>query len=222
MRASPADITDAPKPIQELASKIQGKSPAEIRAVIIGSSGPPQRNVGSGLRIEQWDRSDGVLTFHPWTGPTFFDKKAQKFFRLLQTHNPAGSNILDGYEMMTLPDPNGSCLWLGNVKFGPKSAYKFVDSRQFRDQRAAQTGNFFMLHPSGSVEVRYVAPVTRGTLLESVAEGATVAQLVFTSADHKHQATFSITSSERERRLVFGADKPLSFQMDTSWKNFWR
>lgn len=79
-----------------------------------------------------------------------------------------------------------------------------------------------MLHPAGTVEVRYVHPVAAETLLESVVEGTTIAHLVFTSKDSKHHATFSITSSERSRRLVFGADKPISFYMDSGWRNFWR
>ena len=68
----------------------------------------------------------------------------------------------------------------------------------------------------------YRPPVTPDTLLESLAEGTTVADLVFTSADGKHQATFSITSSERSRSLDFSADKPLAFVLDTSWKSFWK
>ncbi len=68
--------------------------------------GPPQRDNGSGVRIEQWDVSGGVLTFHPYTGPTFFNRKAQKFFRLLRTTNPVHANLLQSYEMTTLPDPD--------------------------------------------------------------------------------------------------------------------
>lgn len=223
-RAQAPDISNAPKAIQELSASIQGKRPDEVRAAIIERLGPAQRDVGSGYRIEQWDTADGVLTFHPATGPTFADPKTKAYFRLLRTSNPAAANILQSYEMMTLPDPtnHGTKCWLGNVKFRPNATYQFTHSGQFPEQRAAQTENFFMLHPTGTVEVRYVAPITSATLLESVAEGTTIAHLVFSSADHKHQATFSITSSERARRLVFGSDKPLTFYMDTSWKSFWR
>ena len=223
-RAQAPDISNAPKAMQELSASIQGKRSDEVRAAIIERLGPAQRNVGSGYRIEQWDTADGVLTFHPATGPTFSDPKTKTCFRLLRTSNPAAANILQSYEMMTLPDPanHGTQCWLGNIKFGRNATYQFTDSGQFPKQRAAQTENFFMLHPNGTVEVRYVAPITPVTLLESVAEGATIAHLVFGSADHKHQATFSITSSERARNLVFGSDKPLTFYMDTSWRSFWR
>ncbi len=223
-RAQAPKISDAPKAIQELSASIQGKRSDEVRAAIIERLGQPQRDIGSGYRIEQWDTSDGVLTFHPATGPTFADPKTKTHFRLLRTSNPAAANILESYEMTTLPVPanHGTRFWLGNVKFGPNSTYQFTDSGQHPKQRAAQAENFFMLHPTGTVEVRYVAPITADTLLESVAEDATIAHLVFTSADHKHQATFAITSSERARRLVFGADKPLSFYMDSGWRSFWR
>ena len=207
-RAQAPDVSAAPKAVQDLAAEIRGKSPDETRAAIIARLGPAKRNVGSGFRIEQWDLPGGVLTFHPRTGPTFAERKTGKNFHLVRTKNPAGTNILAGYEMTTVPDPknHGNCFWIGNLSFGPGPAYRFVDSGQNTSFRDAQGQNFFMLHPAGTVEIRYVAPTTADTLLESLAEGATVAHLIFTSADKKDHATFSITSSERSRRLVFGAE----------------
>jgi len=220
-RAQAPDISDAPKAIQTLSASIQGKSSAEVRTAIIERLGPAQRDIGSGLRIEQWDTSDGVLTFNPSSGPIFSDPKAKKVFRLLRTANPVRACLLKSYEMTTLPS-NGTRVWLGNVEFTEDMTYRFTDSGQHPNQRGAQTENFFLLHPTGKVEARYIPPITPDTLLESLAEGTTVAHLTFTSADAKHQATFSITSSERSRRLDFSADKPLSFLMDTSWRSFWK
>ncbi|MBV9656848.1 MAG: hypothetical protein JO295_01940 [Verrucomicrobia bacterium] len=224
VHAQAPEIADAPKAIQHLAAVIQGKPPDDVRAEIIRQFGHAQRNVGSGFRIEQWDVFGGVLTFHPATGPTFSDPKANRYFRLLRTSNPIGANILDGYEMTTLPDPkpDGTRFWLGNLKFGSDGTYRFIDSRQHPNHRAEQRDNFFMLYPAGTVKVRYVHPVSSDTPLESLPEDTVVAHLNFTSADHKHQATFSITSSERARRLTFGADTPLSFYMDGWWKSFWQ
>ena len=217
-------LSGAPKAIQELASAIQGNSPEHIRAAMIEKFGPVQRDVGSGLQIEQWDVADGVLTFHPLTGPVFSDSKTKNAVRLLRTHNTAGDVLLQSYEMTTLPDAanHGTRFWLGNIQFGPGKTYKFTDSTAFPDQRDAQKGNFFLQHPTGTVEVRYSAPVTSHTLLESLPDGSTIAHLVFTSNDHQQRATFSVTSSERERRLSFGGETPLSFRMEASWKNFWR
>jgi hypothetical protein len=207
-----------------LTRDIQGKEPDKIRELIIERFGPAQRDIGSGRRIEQWEIYDGVLTFSLGNGPTFFDPKTKKSIRLLRTTNPVRSSLLRGYEMYTLPDPanHGTCFWLGNVKFAADLTYEFTDSGENRDHRSAQKENFFMLRPAGKVEVRYVAPIMPDTLLESVPEGAKIANLVFTSSDGKHEATFSITSSEQLRCLRFGADKPLSFRMDTGWKSFWR
>jgi hypothetical protein len=104
---------------------------------------------------------------------------------------------------------------------GSDSTYRFIEGGQFPDERAAQKQNFFMLYPVGSVEVHYAGSISPGTLLESLEEGAPVADLVFTSSDRKHTATFSLASSERDRRLVFRADEPLSFNMAAGWQNYW-
>lgn len=222
-RMKAADLEGAPPAIQMLAAKLQGKDSAEVRTAIIAQLGPPQRDVGSGLRIEQWDTAGGVLTFHPGSGPNFFDPKTKKQIRLLRTNNPAHSNLLQSYEMYTSPTPpNGIKFWLGNLRFDDGMTYRFKDSGQNMDHRQGQADNFFMRHPSGKYEVSYSAPVMRDTLLETLAEDVTIARLIFTSADGKSVATFTITSSEVSRRLTFASDKPLCFVMDTSWKNFWK
>jgi hypothetical protein len=224
LRAQPPDITDAPKSIQELAASIQGKDSKEVRAAIINRFGVALRDVGSGVRIEVWRLPEGVLKFHPFVGPTFLDQKTSQYFWLLRTRNHVAANILQSYEMFTLADPanHGTSSWLGDLEFGSDSTYRFIDSNQFPDQRTAQKQNFFMLHPVGSVEVHYAESISADTLLESVEEGKTVGNLVFTSSDHKHTATFSIASSERDRSLEFKADKPLSFEMATGWQNYWQ
>jgi hypothetical protein len=224
LKAQAPKISDAPVFIQELSSKIQDKQPAEVRAIMINLLGPAQRNIGSGLIIEQWDTPAGVLIFHPISGPTFIEAKTQKNFHLLQTTNPVGYCLFTNYEMMTLPDPTnqGYRYWLGNVNFSVDTTCKFTDSGQHFNQRSTQIDNFFMLHPSGTVTVRYIGPITPETLLESVPEGATIAHLILTSADGKHHTSFSIMSSEQSRMLILGANKPLSFCLDTSWRNFWK
>ena len=218
------DIADAPKAIQELAAGIQGKSPAEVRAAIIARFGPAQRDIGSGLSIEQWDTSQGVLTLNAGMGPTFSDPKEKKLFRLLRTTNLVHANLLQSYDMATLHDPanNGMSYGLGTLRFDADMTYRFEDSGQHRDQRGAQAENFFLRHPEGKVAVRYAASISPDTLLEKVTEGAVIAYLTFTSADGKTQATFAVTSSGRVRRLRFWGDKALPFVLDAWWKNFWR
>jgi len=124
------DIADAPKAIQELAAAIQGKSPAEVRAAIIARFGPAQRDIGSGLSIEQWDTSQGVLTLNAGMGPTFFDPQEKKLFRLLRTTNLVHVNLLQSYDMATLHDPadNGMSYGLGTLRFDADMTYRFEDS----------------------------------------------------------------------------------------------
>jgi len=217
-------VSDAPKGIQELSALIQAKPPAEVRSAIVAHFGPPQRDIGSGMRIEQWDTSDGVLTFNPAHGPTFLDRKADKLFHLLKTTNPVRTNLLQSYEMTTLPEPGsgGSMYWLGDLEFGPDMTYRFADSGQSHDHRGGQGANFFMRHPVGRVAVRYVAPISPETLLEAVPDGATIAHLTFTAGDGKNQATFSIATSERSRRLEFRGANPLTFAMSTFWNSYWK
>jgi hypothetical protein len=216
-------IAEAPRSIQELAAGIQAKSPTAVRDTIVERYGRPKRDIGSGIHIEQWDTSGGVLTLNQNTGPTFFDVTTQRCYHLLSTTNSVDLNLLQSYEMSTLPDPanHGTMFWLGNLEFDSGTTYRFKESGQVQNPRALQIENFFIRCPVGKVAVRYGDNVSPGTLLETLPEGATIAHLIFTSPDGKDQATFSIISSERSRRLQFGGDKPLTFAMDTVWKRFW-
>lgn len=222
-RTQASEITEAPQFIQELASAVQGLRRDDAHAEIIKRLGPARRHVGSGIRREEWDLPGGTLTFHPGIGPTFDEQATGKCFWLMHTANRTGDCLLDSYEMSTLPNRknDGVYYWIGNVKFGVGNSYHFTDGGQNLDHRTEQKTNFFMLHPRGTVAVHYTPPITPDTLLESLPESQVIAHLVFTSADRKHKATFFITSSENGRSLTFGADKPLSFSMDCSWRNFW-
>ena len=222
--AQPTNTTNLPQAIQALETTIQGKSPDDVRSEIIRRFGANQRNVGSGIRIEVWDLPEGRLRFHPLAGPTFEDAKSGRNHWLLRTKNPVASNLLRSYEMFTLADPalHGSQYWLGNLQLGTDSSYRFTDSGQFPEQRAALTANFFMLNPTGSVQVDYPHPVTADTLLESLAEGASVARLTFISADRRHAVTYSVTNAANDRSLTFASGQPLDFAMTAVWKNQWR
>ena len=67
VKAQPSAPPELPKAIQELASNIQGKGRAEVRAEIIRRFGAAQYNAGSGVRIEVWRLPEGDLSFHPFT-----------------------------------------------------------------------------------------------------------------------------------------------------------
>ena len=221
MRAEEPSVGQAPQPMRELAAAIQGKSAGFIRGEIVRRFGQPQRDVGSGFRIEQWDVAGGVLTFHQTLGPTFADKKTGTTIHLLKSVNRAGANVIQSYEMTTLPDPanHGNRFWIGNLGFGPKNEYLFRDSEQNLNERGKPNGNFFLAHPRGSYRLSYAEGIGPDTPLESLAEGALVARIVFTSTAGGAQTEFSITSSGQGRRLSFTAASPPPFVMDTSWRD---
>ena len=212
----------APETIRELSTRLQGKTSHDVRATIIEQFGPADRETGSGLRIEEWDTADGVLQFHPMTGPSFFNKETGEAVFLLRTSNPVASNILGSYEMTTQPDPanHGTRFWLGNLELSADGTYTYVESGQFPELRAAQSDNFFFRHPYGKFQIIYATSITPGTLLESVAVTAPIARLAFISSEGE-KAIFSITTSKDRRRLVFGDSESLSFVMDKSWEHFW-
>jgi len=224
IRAQVSNLSEAPVAIQELSASLQGKPRSEVRGTIVARLGEPQRNIGSGFLIEQWDMPSGVLTFHQATGPSFVDSKSRRIFRPLKTTNPVASNLLSRYDMLTSPDPknHGNQFWLGTVEITAALTYRYVDSRQFPAQRAAQAENFFMLHPAGTVEISYRAPVTAETCLETIPDHATVATVTFISAERAHRAVFSVVSTEPSRQLTFVADGALTFRLAKSWDNFWQ
>jgi len=202
--------------VDSLQKEIQSKSPTEVRNLIIARFGPPTREVGSGLQIEQWDVDGGVLTFHPLTGATF--KKAGVVTRLIHTNNPVGLCLFGNYEMTTLPAANGTRYWLGNVVLSNET-YAFNDSRDNLDHRQNQAKNFFMLHPKGRVLVRYSESVTATTRLEDLPQGTTVARVTFVAGQFKQ--TYRIITNPTEMSLAFEADGA-PFLLGRAWVDYWR
>lgn len=135
-----------PTAVWQIVHSIQTKSPDEVKAAIVKQLGAPQRDIGSGLHIEQWDLPEGVLTFHPGLGPTFIDSKTKRTVWLMRTRNHIGENLFQSYEMTTVPDPKnyGNCFWLGNLKINADMTYQFKDSGQNTNQRNGQGDNYFM------------------------------------------------------------------------------
>lgn len=175
------------------------------------------------MRIEQWDIAGGALTFHPYRGPTFSDPKTKKTLYLLPTANPVQVNLLQTYDMTTLPDPTNhrTRFWIGTLKIGTDQTYQFVESFQHIHEPRLHTETFFLRHPMGKVAIRYANSISSGTLLETMPEGATLAHLTFTAREGTEEATFSIISFEQQRSLEFASEQPLNFTMSGGWRNFW-
>ena len=180
-------------------------TPERVRAAIISRLGPPQRNVGSGLRIEQWDIAGGALTFHPYRGPTFSDPKTKKTLYLLPTANPVQVNLLQTYDMTTLPDPTNhrTRFWIGTLKIGTDQTYQFVESFQHIHEPRLHTETFFLRHPMGKVAIRYANSISSGTLLETMPEAFPLARGVFQERHHMESfaALFEESLSRKEMRI---------------------
>jgi hypothetical protein len=206
--------------IEVLIWQAQGKQPDEVRALFAERLGPPDRNVGSGIRIEQWDVDGGVLTFHPVTGPTFDRAGVQS--RLIRTNNPAARCLFGSYEMVTLPmGPNETRFWLGNVALSTDSSYSFTDSLQNLEQRTAQHDNFFMLYPEGAIEAQYASGVTAETRLEDLPDGSPVAIVTFRTNDRRLSVKYRLLAYRTSMSLAFEIEKS-SFRLFKGWVNYWQ
>ena len=205
--------------IDKFAATLQGKSPEQIRDLIEKKYGSPDRNIGSGLVIDQWDIAGGTLTFHPLAGPSFDNGK--KVVRLMETTNLLKDCLFGSYEMYTLPDPNihGNQFWIGNVSM-TDSKYEFTDSNSNLDHRSGQKSNYFINHPSGTVRVNYSQNINSDTKLEDLADNHLVATIEFSSTDGVSHSKFDILVNSTDMRLVFESNK-IPFEMNKGWSSYW-
>jgi hypothetical protein len=202
--------------LDPLRAEIQGKKPDEVRALIIRRFGPPAREVGSGFQIEEWDVNGGVLVYHPAVGPSF--NKGGDLVWLMHTNNPAGLCLYGQYEMAAKPElPSG----LGDLYVTWDSSYTFLGSRESSEYRKAHADDFFTLHPTGRVEVRYAPGVTAETRLEDLPDGSLVATLTFVPASGGPSKDYRIIASRTWRKLrLTGEAQP--FEAEKGWVNYWR
>jgi hypothetical protein len=208
--------------VEALTRDIQGKEPDEVRSIIVRRFGPPARDIGSGLRIEQWDVAGGVLTFHPLSGPDF--AKDGVSTRLIRTTNLAEDCLFGSYEMMTLPDVanHGARYWLGNVTLSVDGRYRYEDSGQNSAHREDQGDNFFMLYPGGTARVEYADGVAPRTRLEDVATDMRIATVTFTAQDGRTSRAYDIVAYRSRMLLTVESAEPMPFQMHKYWVNYWQ
>ena len=205
--------------LDALKAEIQGKQPEEIRALII-RLGPPARNIGSGVRTSEWDVEGGVLSFSLSAGPAF--DRGPIHIWLLRTNNPAALSLFGHYGMTTKPEaPYGMCYDLGDLSLSWDLRYRYVDSHAFLDHRKRQAGNFFMLHPSGRLQINYASGVTAATRLEDLPDGSLVARLNFLARDGRSSKEIQVLTDRTSRVLEFGG-ADLQFRMEKPWVNLWR
>ena len=136
-------LRDSPTSIQTLAKEIRDKSDNEIEAIVTKRFGVGL-DVGSGLRILQWDVESGVLTIG--RGLTFFRPTGGKALWLTATSSKALQTVTkDRFEMTTLPSPQMK-YWLGDLELKTGLSYNFIDSREWESlqHRGKQKRNFFL------------------------------------------------------------------------------
>src|SRR3954462_14306509 len=206
--------------IEALIAEIQGKQSEQVRALIVARFGPPARDLGSGLRIDQWDVDGGALTFNPVDGVTF-EKRGERT-RLIRTSNLAASCLFGNYEMVTLPNGrDGMRYWLGSVSLAANSRYKYTESDQSLNRRAEQRDNFFILHPNGSAQITYAVGVTPETRLEDLPDGTSVATVTFVSEGVGASRAYRIVADRTSMSLAFQGEA-MSFRLTRGWLNYWR
>jgi len=205
--------------IESLTQEVQGKGPKEVRALIVRRFGPPAREVGSGLQIEEWDVDGGILTFHPLQGPSF--QKGRVFIRLIRTTNPAALCLFGSYEMDTKPEGRlGMRYYVGDLSLSADH-YRFTDSRSNLDHRNKQKDSFFMLHPDGLVEVKYASGVSAETRLEDLPDGSPVATVTLSALNRRFSVSYRIVANRSSMSLAFQG-KEMSFRLTRGWVNYWR
>ncbi|HEX7285485.1 MAG TPA: hypothetical protein VF532_04845 [Candidatus Angelobacter sp.] len=209
---------EAPK-IESLTQEVQGKGPEAVRELIVRRFGPPARDIGSGIQIEQWDVDGGILTFHPHQGLTF--QKGGVATRLIRTTNPAELCLFGSYEMDTGPEGHSAMFYyLGDVSLSA-GHYRFTDSGSNLDHRNKQQNNFFMMHPDGLVKVKYASGVSAKTRLEDLSDGSPVATVTFSAANKRFSATYRIVANRSSMSLALQG-KGIPFQLTKGWVNYWR
>ncbi len=208
---------------EQLKTLLRGVTNAnDTRAALVRALGDPDRDIGSGELIEQWDTTAGVLTLHPAAGPSFTSSTGDRVW-LLETRNPVGENLLGDYEMCTHPEgvENRNRYYLGVLRLRLDGSYLYEDGGQNLGQRGGQGHNFFLQHRGGSFTCTYTHDVTPQTLLESVSDGRVVAVLDFASGDSTASARYSIVADTGARSLYFTSDSAVPVDLWRGWVNFW-
>lgn len=99
--------------------------------------------------------------------------------------------------------------------------YEFTDSGSNLDHRNKQKNNFFMLHPDGLVEVKYVSGVNPETRLEDLPDGSPVATVRFSAQNGRVSATYRMVANRSSMSLAFQG-KGMPFHLKKGWVNYWR
>ncbi|MCH7751574.1 MAG: hypothetical protein IH898_05400 [Planctomycetes bacterium] len=210
-----------PKKVTELRSLLEGKTRDEAHKLTFELLGEPNRDVGSGFRIWQWDIDGGILTFHQGVGPVFSDAVGTTTW-LIATNNEVESNLHGEFEMYSLqeqdPKKYGTSYWLGNITLSPTGNYEYRDSGQHREYKKRFPRHFFAGHFTGEFEIVYSGGIKATDALEVIPDETEICKITFQSGDSSE--TFGIVTSRSGRRLHFESGGQV-FQMNRGWNEYW-
>jgi hypothetical protein len=171
-----------PKYILNIQKNIEGKSSKDAYEITKAILGTPNRDIGSGFSIQQWDLKEGTFTFHEIIGPSFRKSNGRKIYLLTSPHKVKMS-VFSGYEMYSLPsqDPhnNGSQYWLGNIELNPNGEYTFKDSGQFSKLKVKFPKYFFQKNTTGKFKIQYHPDVKPDDLLENLTNNSQICSFIF-------------------------------------------
>ena len=219
--ATVQSFTELPSEIAELQAALAGVNRAEAYEITRRRFGEPERDIGSGFRIEQWGVDGGTLTFHQAVGPTFRNASGTTTW-LIATRNEVKANLHDSFEMYSLhehdPYKNGTGYWLGNIELHPTGKFEYRDSGQHREYKKDFPQHFFVDHLNGDFEIKYSEGVSAIDALEDIPDDKEICRITFRSGEDS--TTFGIVTSRSGRSLRFESEGQV-FRMNRGWSQYW-
>lgn len=192
----PTRLKSAPFSVRILAAALPGKPWWLMRLAFMARFGRADRDIGSGVYIEEWDLPEGMLRLSEGRGPLFFEKGSGQLMPLLRTVNPLEACLLNTSCDVRL----GRGYYAGNLKLRPDSTYS-RDGQFVAPASVATPRSFLLEHSVGRVEIHYAAGITPGSLLEEIPDGTTVAVMEFLPEDGRAGISVQVISDLREGGL---------------------
>ena len=183
--------------LQTLKEKIKfSRNHKEAIGIIIEMYGKPNRFLGSGISIAQWDIDGGFLYCHPFFGVSFtkndddFDDIDAIYF--INTENKVEENIIGTYTMVSLEsNVKPAQYWYGYLELGKNGKYFFKDEI-WEEERTKQRNNFFHNNPKGTYTIEYLNTIKADSILEKMQKGTMLAKIRFISGNKNEILYFSI------------------------------
>lgn len=213
---TPAGLRAAPPSVRSLAASLPGKPWWLMRAGFMLRFGTPDRDVGSGVYIEEWDLPEGTLRLHSGFGPTFTAKSTGQTMSLLHTANPVGVCLQASFSLRFGPREH----YGGTIELRPDSTY-IHDGKFFALSGVPRPGFSLLDHPVGKFRLHLGGRVTAETLLETLPDGTVIAHIEFQPEDGSPETAGRIVADHLLRGLRLESVKPGEvFSGIAPWKDY--